>query len=98
MLNNENSLVTTLMKARYFPDCDFLQAKVGANPSYMWRSIVAAQGIVRQGSRKKIGKGESTSAWRGPWLPCRTNGYFTTAMPPELEHIQVVNLIEPAQK
>lgn len=35
LLNNENQLVTSIMKARYFPKTDFLNASVGANPSYM---------------------------------------------------------------
>ncbi|KAL8126011.1 hypothetical protein AgCh_013344 [Apium graveolens] len=38
LLNNQNPLVTSIMKAKYFPNCDFLQAKLGVNPSYMWRS------------------------------------------------------------
>lgn len=46
-----------------------LQVKlVGSNPSYMWRSIMAAQDVVRQGSRRRIGDGETTSVWKIPEL------------------------------
>ncbi|WOG86655.1 hypothetical protein DCAR_0205872 [Daucus carota subsp. sativus] len=94
LLNNANPLVTSIMKARYFPETDFLQAKVGANLSYMWRSIVAAQDLVRQGSRKRIGNGDTTTVWKIPWLPCRENGYLTTEMPQQLEHARVSSLME----
>lgn len=32
-------LVTKLFKARYFPPSDYLGAKIGDNPSFVWRSI-----------------------------------------------------------
>lgn len=60
LLNSTNPLVTALMKARYYPDTDFLNARIGANPSFMWRSIMAAQATVRQGCRRHIGDGLST--------------------------------------
>lgn len=82
------------MKARYFPGTDFLNAKVGANPSYMWRSIMGAQEVVKVGSRRRIGNGESTYVWKIPWLPCQNNGYLTTTMPRELEDTKVVNFLD----
>ena len=38
-----------VFKSRYFPTCDFIQAKMGRNSSFAWRSIMAAQAIVRDG-------------------------------------------------
>ena len=60
LVNGENSFVTSIMKARYFPRTYFLNAKLGNNPSYMWRSILSAQDIVKQGCRRKIGDGKDT--------------------------------------
>ncbi|XP_074342484.1 uncharacterized protein LOC141680055 [Apium graveolens] len=60
LLNNENSLVTSILKARCFPKSDFPNAKLGSNLSYMWRSVMEAQDIVKEGSRRRIGNGEST--------------------------------------
>ena len=48
---NINSLVHKVFKAQYFPNGDYLLAKLGNHPSYAWRSILAAQSIVRQGHR-----------------------------------------------
>ncbi|XP_074378200.1 uncharacterized protein LOC141719725 [Apium graveolens] len=47
LLNNVNPLVTSMIKAKYFPDSDFLDAKSGVNPSYMWRSIMEAQNAIK---------------------------------------------------
>ncbi|KAL8102066.1 hypothetical protein AgCh_026811 [Apium graveolens] len=93
LLNNENPLVTSLIKARYYPNSDFLNAKLGSNPSYMWRSIIDAQDAVKQGCRRKIGDGQSTRVWMVPWLPCIENGTPTTVMPQELENITVSGLM-----
>ena len=38
----QNSLVYHVFKAKYFPNCDFVEASLGANPSYVWRSLMAA--------------------------------------------------------
>ncbi|XP_074369747.1 putative mitochondrial protein AtMg00310 [Apium graveolens] len=94
LLNNANPLVTSLMKARYFPHTDFLNAKLGANPSYTWRSILEAQDVIKQGCRKRIGDGQSTNIWEVPWLPCRANGYLTSTAYPELKEALVENLME----
>lgn len=91
LLNNENPLVTSTMKAKYYLNSDFLNAKVGANPIYMCRSIMATQQVIKEGSGRHIGSGEDTYMWRIPWLPCQTNGYMTTNMPIELENIKVVS-------
>ena len=42
------SLLYRVFKAKYFPNCDFIQAKMGSNPSYAWRSILAAEQIVEK--------------------------------------------------
>lgn len=55
LVNESNPLITSIMKARYFPNTDFLNAKLGENPSYMWRSIVTAQDVVKKGCRRSIG-------------------------------------------
>lgn len=97
LVNNSNPVVTNLMKATYYPDTDFLHVTMGANLSYIWRSILEAHGVVRQGARKRIGDGNSTRGWKVPWLPCQENGYLTTEMPTQLEHITVSNLLDEEQ-
>ena len=37
-----DSLVYKVFKVKYFPKCDFVEAGMGNNPFYAWRSIMAA--------------------------------------------------------
>ena len=52
-----NSLFYRVFQAKYFPNGDFLSATLGTKPSNAWRSLFAAQQIVRKGSRWRIGNG-----------------------------------------
>lgn len=38
-----DSLVARVMKRRYFRHSDFMEAKLGSNPSYIWRSILGEE-------------------------------------------------------
>ena len=51
----EDSLVFRVLKAKYFPRCDFIHASLGHNPSYTWRSIMAAQDLVKGGVMWRVG-------------------------------------------
>lgn len=69
ILNEENRLVSIIMKAKYFSNTNFLNAEVGVNPSFVWRSIMYAHSAVKMGVRRKIGNGVTTSVWQDQWLP-----------------------------
>lgn len=47
IMNNVNPLVTNILKARYFPNSDFLGVGLGVNPSYVWRSIVSTHNALK---------------------------------------------------
>lgn len=81
LLNGDNPLVTNMMKARYFPNSDYLNASLGVSPSYMWRSIIVAHDVVKQWYRRRTGNGASTDVWKVPWLPCTKNGMLTSVIP-----------------
>ena len=63
-----SSLVYRVLKARYFLDSNFLGAKLGSRPSYAWRSILAAQNIVRKWCKWQVGNGASIDIWVDKWL------------------------------
>lgn len=94
LVNNDNPLVTMCMHAKYYPNGHFLSAKLGTNPSYMWRSIFAAQEIVGKGCRRRIEDGQQTEIWKVPWLPDVENGCLTTPMPEYLAGSKVCNLMQ----
>lgn len=93
IINNANPLVTQLLKARYYPTTDFLNALPRANQSYVWRSILETQAVVKQRCRRRIGDGKDTRVWQVPWLPDKQNGYLTSAIYPDLDHMTVDGLI-----
>ena len=66
---NPDSLVSRIMKAKYFANCSILEAKMGYRPSFAWRSILGSCELVKEGMFWRIGNGEST-AIRGK------NGFF----------------------
>ena len=63
------SLVYKVLKAKYFPRSDFINASIGHNPSYTWQSIMAAQNLVKEGIRWRIGNGANVRVWMDKWLP-----------------------------
>lgn len=69
LLDKPDSLVIKLYKARYFPDSSFLTAKVGSNPSYIWRSIMEAHVLLKQGAVRRVGLGDTIRIMDDPWLP-----------------------------
>ncbi|XP_074327095.1 uncharacterized protein LOC141665037 [Apium graveolens] len=64
-----DKLVSRIFKARYYPSDSFLQAQLGSNPSYIWRSIMEAQSMVVQGISCRIGNGQEVDILNSPWLP-----------------------------
>lgn len=64
----------------------------------MWRSLIAAQDIIRKGCRKKIGDATQTRIWEVPWLPHLDNGYLTTEMPESLVGSKVCSFMEIKEK
>lgn len=69
LLTRPDSLVARIFKARYYPSCSFLSASIGNNPSYVWRSILAAKDIVQMGVRWSVGDGANIEVLHSPWLP-----------------------------
>ncbi|KAK4400699.1 putative ribonuclease H protein, partial [Sesamum angolense] len=69
IMSNPNLLISRILKARYYRDNDFLHAKIGYNPSFTWRSILAARHIISKGIRWRVGDGQSIRVWSDPWLP-----------------------------
>ena len=50
ILTNPSSLVACILKAKYYPYCDVLNASLGSNPSYTWRSIHNSLDVLKNGT------------------------------------------------
>ena len=58
LIHHTHSIFYRVHKARYFPNCSFMEAKIGHNPSFVWRSLVAARDVIMEGSRWRVGNWE----------------------------------------
>ncbi|XP_062100071.1 uncharacterized protein LOC133805941 [Humulus lupulus] len=81
LLMYPNTLVSRVYKSRYFPQGNFLSAKLGGSPSFIWRSIMEAHHVVKKGATVRIGSGETVSILSDPWLPDIANSFIQTTHP-----------------
>lgn len=68
LLTRKDSLLAKVFKARYFSKTSPLEVSLGSRPSYAWRSIHAAQKLLKKGTRRVIGNGAETNIWKDPWI------------------------------
>ena len=55
LLSRPQSLVSRIYAAWYFPTGRVTEAKLGTNPSYIWRSIYGTLLLIKAGARWRIG-------------------------------------------
>ena len=55
LFQDKSSLLYSCFKAKYFLWCDFLEVDDCQNSSYVWKSLVAAQPMLREGSYWRVG-------------------------------------------
>ncbi|MCH79971.1 hypothetical protein A2U01_0000733, partial [Trifolium medium] len=93
LLTNHDTILSIVFKAKYYPREGFLDAKLGHNPSYVWRSIQASQVIVKRGLQWRIGNGANVPIWKQPWLRDETCAFVTTEVVAGRENMNVGDLI-----
>lgn len=78
LLTKPDSLVARVYKARYYPHSTFMAAKIGGSPSFVWRSVLEAQNVIKAGAICRVGSGESINVLNDPWLPDANNAFVIT--------------------
>ena len=88
------TLLHKVLKAKYFPDCSFLEAEIPSHSSFTWRSLAQARHIIRLGTRWRIGTGTQVQIWRDKWL--NTCPPYKVLSPRQIlpEHATVSDLID----
>ncbi|KAL0009965.1 hypothetical protein SO802_005073 [Lithocarpus litseifolius] len=68
MMQNPESLIYQCFKHRYFPRYNLLEAGDSTNSSYVWKSLMAAMPILKQGSCWRVENGASISVMYDKWI------------------------------
>lgn len=89
LLSNNNSLLARALKARHYPKKGFLEADLGHNPSFTWRSVWSSQPLIKLGCCWKIGNGRNINVWRDSWLRTLSHSILSTIMVPSLATLTV---------
>ncbi|KAH9800276.1 hypothetical protein KPL71_000599 [Citrus sinensis] len=92
LLQYPDSLVAQVLKARYYRHTDFMEAKVGSNPSFIWRSILWGREILQQGTRLRVGRGDKIQIMASNWIP-RPTSFRPIFSPSLLANSKVADLI-----
>ena len=67
LLHNTHSLFFQVYKS-VFSKLFFMDAELGSNPSYVWRSLLAAREIICEGSKWEVGDGRTICVTTRKWL------------------------------
>ena len=89
-----DSLAHRVLKEKYFSDSNFLEAELGKNPSYTWRSLVAARGVLHRGLRWNIGNGWKAKIWTDRWIPTPNSFMVVSPRPKNAENELVETLLD----
>ncbi len=81
-MQNPESLIAQVLKAKYFPRDSFLSSVVGTRPSFVWRSLLSAIDLLKEGLVWRVGDGKSIHIWNERWLPTPTS--FLVQSPPRM--------------
>jgi len=69
LMQNRDSLIVKVLWAKYFPHVSFLSFVVGTRPSFVWRSLLSATDLLKEGLVWRVGDGKSIHIWNDWWLP-----------------------------
>lgn len=97
LVQRPQSLVARVFKARYFPQSSFLNALVGSNPSFTWRSIVGSRSLLNAGLRWRVGNGASISIKHDKWVP-RPHSFKVILPPSNLSEDARVSVLIDSEK
>ncbi|CAN0925999.1 hypothetical protein LINGRAHAP2_LOCUS35075 [Linum grandiflorum] len=83
------------MKAKYYRNLTALEAEVGNNPCFIWRSLMSAQDLISHDTRWRIGNGVSVHIWEDRWVSTLPGNYIPSLTTRLLIDATVRDLIDP---
>ena len=80
LMTDPSFLLAQIFRARYYPNSTFLNASLGANPSYNLRGIWTSKNLLQKHCRFRVGNGSSILVKRDPWFPNSISGLITSPL------------------
>uniref|UniRef100_A0A803QGZ6 Reverse transcriptase domain-containing protein n=1 Tax=Cannabis sativa TaxID=3483 RepID=A0A803QGZ6_CANSA len=77
-----HSLLSKVLKARYFPNSSILEAVPSHRPSFSWRSILWGCALLKHGLIWKVGNGLTIRTLEDHWLPGSRFKTYSNSNPP----------------
>ena len=68
LLCEPESLCARVLKAKYFPNVELLQATLKNGSFFTWQSIMKGLDTFKLGYIGRIGTGEHVNIWNDPWI------------------------------
>ena len=69
LIDNPESLCAMMLKVKYFPDVDLMDATLKKKASYTWQSIMAGVEALKVGNIWRGGDGVKIKIWEDEWIP-----------------------------
>ncbi|XP_042962692.1 uncharacterized protein LOC122296963 [Carya illinoinensis] len=88
------SLAAVIFREKYFRNGSFMEAKLGSQPSLIWRSICSARTILKEGLRWRVGDGKEIKIWGSKWLTSPTSYAVQSPVKVLQEDAKVEELID----
>jgi ribonuclease HI len=76
LIQNPDSLAAKILKEKYYPHGEFLDASLGRQPSYVWKSFWNARSLLMEGLVWRVGNGRRIRIWSDKWVPKASGGYI----------------------
>ncbi|VVA15284.1 PREDICTED: reverse mRNAase [Prunus dulcis] len=93
LIHEPNSYWAKLIKARYFPNCDFINAVAGHRPSWGWIILLEGREVIKENIRHQVFNGHNTKIWQDRWLLPPHQGYVVPLNTVPLNASQLVSEI-----
>ncbi|GAA0172195.1 hypothetical protein LIER_26064 [Lithospermum erythrorhizon] len=92
--SDPSSQIALTYKAKYSPNNNFWNAKLGQNLSLTWRSILTARDLLEKGAKWSIGNGKIIQVWKHRWVPHTNSNKLIIPMNSDFPELRVSDLID----
>jgi hypothetical protein len=80
IIQNPNSLVSKILKEKYFPQSSFLNSQLGRQPSFIWQNFWNARSLLEEGLSWRVGDGKRIGIWTNKWVLAAPGGFLQSSM------------------